>query len=358
MSRLDFSSIIRNLTGWIVKRTVIIACVLLCLGITFFSSYYVFSLKNEKTRAVSKNPQDMKPEYHFVVIAQSIDDPYWQSIRSGSQAAAEQYNVVAEFNGPRSTNIDEELQYLDIAIACRVDGIATHVLDEKKFTPLINKAIDIKIPVVTIENDAKDSKRISFVCTNGYKLGSEVGKLLASASGGEATVAIILNGYNENEENVAHNLRIAGFKDAIKEFPAVRIKTIKTTGDGFFSAEEVTKNILRDFPEVNAIMCTSSMDTIGVAQVVVDLNRVGQIIIVGNDDTTEVLRYVENDVICGTVVGNPYKTGFEAVKALVELKKTRMTSSYVDTGVQVVTKSNLPDYLLQTANKKESMATK
>ena len=358
MSRLNFNSIIRNLTGWLIKRFVIIICVLLCLCITFFSSYYVFNIKSEKSSAASKKSQNLKPEYHFVIIAQSTDDPYWQSIRSGSQAAAEQYNVVTEFNGPRSMNIDEELQYLDIAIACRVDGIATDVLDEKRFTPLINKAMDMNIPIVTIENDAKDSKRISFICTNGYKLGSEAGKLLAKASGGKAILAIILNGYNENEENVAHNLRVAGFKDAIREYPDISIKTIKTTSNGFFSAEEVTKNILQDFPDVNAIMCTSSMDTIGVAQVVVDLNRVGQITIVGNDDTTEVLRYVENDVICGTVVGNPYKTGFETIKALVELKKTMMTSSYVDTGVQVVTKSNLKDYTLQTANEKESMAQK
>jgi ribose transport system substrate-binding protein len=340
------------------KRSVIIACILLCLCITLFSSYYVIHLKSENISTASKKSQEAKPEYHFVVIAQSTDDPYWQSIRNGSQAAAEQYNVVAEFNGPRSTNIDEELQYLDIAIACRVDGIATHVLDEKRFTPLINKAIDKKIPVVTIENDAKDSKRISFICTNGYKLGSEAGKLLVKATGGEATAAIILNGYNENEENVAHNLRIAGFNDAVREFPGIALKTAKTTGNGFFSAEEVTKTILQDFPDVDAIMCTSSMDTIGVAQVVVDLNRVGTITIVGNDDTPEVLRYVENDVICGTVVGNPYKTGFETVKALVELKKTRMTSSYIDTGVQVVTKSNLKDYALQAENEKENMARK
>jgi ribonucleoside-diphosphate reductase alpha chain len=56
--------------------------------------------------------------------------------------------------------------------------------------------------------------------------------------------------------------------------------------------------------------------------------------------------------------GNPYKTGFETVKALVELKKTRMTSSYIDTGVQVVTKSNLKDYALQAENEKENMARK
>ena len=55
----------------------------------------------------------------------------------------------------RFTNLDEQMMYLDIAIASKVDGIVTHVLDEEKFTPLINRAVDSGIPVITVEAEAK-----------------------------------------------------------------------------------------------------------------------------------------------------------------------------------------------------------
>lgn len=286
-----------------------------------------------------------KPEYHFAIIAQNTDDPFWQSVNRGAVEAAREFNVAVEFNGPRFTNITEELQYLDIAIASKVDGIATHVLDESLFKPYIDKAVDKGIPVVTIENDVKESKRSSFIGTNSYMLGVEGGKLIAEATGGKAKVAVILNNYTESDENTSHNLRVSGFKDAVKKFPGIELKTIHTSKQGIFSAEEVTTNILNRFPDVNAILCTTSKDSVGAAQVVVDFNRVGAITIIGYDDIPDILRYVEKGVIFGTVASNPVDIGKETIKALVEIKKKHRTSAYIDTGVHVITSKNVAKYM-------------
>lgn len=308
-------------------------------GDKIFSENSISLLENKKN-----------PEYHFVVVAQTTDDPYWQSVKKGVFDAAKELNVAVEFNGPRFTNITEELQYLDIAIASRVDGIVTHVLDEKQFTPLIDKAVGLNIPVVTIDADAKNSKRQSFIGTNSYKLGFESGKMLAEAANGKAQVAVILNNYSDGGENVVQNLRFSGFREAIKDFPEIEIKTVQTSKMGIFSAEEVTQDILNKFPDVNAIYCTSSKDTLGAAQVVVDFNKVGDITIIGYDDLPQILRYVEKGVVYGTVVSDPVNMGYQSIKALVELKKKNRTSSYIDTGVHVVTRKNLDEYknMLQT----------
>jgi ribose transport system substrate-binding protein len=285
-----------------------------------------------------------KPKYHFAVIAQNTDDPFWQSVKKGCIQAADEYNAAIEFNGPRFTDIDQEIQYLNIAIASKVDGIVTHVLDEKTFTPLINKASDTGIPVVTIESDAKNSERKSYIGTNSYNLGTEAGKLAIQTIRGNSNIAIILNNYIAGGENVLQSLRVAGFQDALKSVPGAKISTIKTSSTGFFSAEEVTRTILINFPNVDTILCTSSKDTISVAQMIVDLNKVGQITIIGYDDAPEILRYIEKGVIYGTVVGNPVKSGYESIRALVEIKKNKMASSYIDTGVKALTIKNLSDY--------------
>lgn len=286
-----------------------------------------------------------KPEYHFVFIAQNTDDPFWQAVNKGVIEASNQLNVAVEFNGPRFTNIAEELQYLDIAIASKVDGIATHVLDEKLFEPYINKAVENNIPIITVENDVKSSKRFSFIGTNSYMLGVEGGKLLAEATGGKANVAVILNSYTDSSENTSHNLRIKGFKDAVKFYPEIQIKTIHTSRQGIFSAEEVTTNILSQYPDVNAILCTTTKDTVGAAQVVVDFNKVGSITIIGYDDIPDILSYVEKGVIYGTVASNPVSTGHAAIKALVEIKKKQRTSAYIDTGVHVITSKNVAEHI-------------
>ncbi|HHY63962.1 MAG TPA: sugar ABC transporter substrate-binding protein [Clostridiaceae bacterium] len=284
-----------------------------------------------------------RPEYHFSVIGQA-DDTFWQSVKEGCLAAAEEFNVAVEFNVPRFTNLEEQLMYLDIAIASKVDGIITHVLDEEKFTPLIDKAVDSGIPVITIEAEAKESKRNAYVGTNTFNLGREAGKLVLEAKGEKANIAIILSDYIDGAVNVPQNLRIAGTKDTLKDMPGMTIKTFSSS-TGFFSAEEVTRRILIDYPEIDTIICTSSKDTISAAQIIVDLNKVGQITLIGYDDAPEILRYIEKGVIYGTVVANPYEIGYESIKTMIEIKKDRMTTIYVDTGAKVVTYSNIGDYI-------------
>ncbi len=286
-----------------------------------------------------------KPDYHFTVIAPSSYDSFWNDVKKGAYKAAKEFNVAVEFNSPRFTNLEEELQYLNIAIASNVDGIATHVLDEAMFTPVINTAMKNNIPVVTIESDAKKSDRIAYIGNNNYQVGNVGGKLVADATGGKAKVAIILNGYSSELGDVSQNLQVTGFKDAVKAYSGkVDVAAVRISGMGIFSAGEIANELITNNPQINAIFCTNPSDTLGVTQMVVDLNKVGKIKIIGYGSYPEVLRYIEKDVIYGSVVSNPADMGYRAIKSLVEIKKTQRTSAYIDTGVYAVTKDNLSSF--------------
>lgn len=326
------------------KKISAIGVSILFLAFTFLITYSLGYFQINLTQAKADNKVAQKAEYHFAVILQNTDDSFWQSVKEGCSEAAKTLHAAVEFNAPRFTNLDEQLKYLNIAIASRVDGIITHVLDGERFTALIDKAYEANIPVITIEDDAKNSKRMAYVGTNTYNLGVESGKLVLQSTGYYANVAVILNNYIVGSENVPQNLRVAGLKDALKDTPSVNILTVQSSSTGFLSAEEVTRKILNQYPGVNTIVCTNAKDTISVAQIIVDLNKVGQINIIGYDDSPEILRYIEKGVIFGTVVANPYEIGYESIRSMVEIKKNRMTSSYVDTGAKVVTKANLDEY--------------
>ncbi|NLY42948.1 MAG: sugar ABC transporter substrate-binding protein [Clostridiaceae bacterium] len=331
------------------KKPFIIKMIVLFLFIIFgfvYSISYLHYIENSILLIIDNESkkQVKNPEYHFMVICHNMDDPYWKLIREGVWQASQDFNVAVELNGPQFTNADEELKYLDIAIASKVDGIATHVLNENQFRPLINKAVNLGIPVVTIVSDAEKSKRQAFVGTNSYKLGTEGGKLIAKATNGKAKVAVILNDYGDISGSAAQDLNFSGFKDEIKSYPDIEIVEIKSSEVGVLGAEEVTQDILNRYPMVNAIYCTQAKYTLGAAQVVVDMNKVGEIVIVGYGELPEILRYVENGVIYGTLVGDIRKIGYESIKSLVEIKKTGRTSSYVDTGVCVITRENIANY--------------
>lgn len=302
------------------------------------ASGVLYWLQQEETSVEQTNP-----EYHFYFIGQNSVDPVWKEVRQGIESAAKEYNVAVEFNSPRFNNPQEELKYLDIAVLSKVDGIITHAANGGQFRELINRAYSKDIPVVTIETDDNNSDRSTFVGTNSFLLGQEAAKLMIKAINGEANIAIIVS--NDIEvDALSENLKLNGFLSTIKEYPNMQIIKIFTSKMGILSAEEITQTIISSYPEVDAILTTNSVDTLGAVQVIIDQNQVGNITLIGYGDTESILRYIRNGIIYGTVMSDPYRMGYESLKTLVDIKKDNNASTFIDTGVKIITKENLNEF--------------
>ncbi|MTI47136.1 substrate-binding domain-containing protein [Sporosalibacterium faouarense] len=307
---------------------------LILIAILIFVLFFI----NDESTNISAN----KPKHHFYFIGQNQVDPYWKNIRKGIEDASNKYNVVFEYNSPRFTNSDEETMFLDIAISSNVDGIIANGVNTDKFTELIREAFYKQIPIITIENDNKNSKRSTFVGANSYLLGEEAGRLMAKATKGKANIAIIVNNDN-NKNSINHNLRINGFLSIIKNYKNMEVVDIYTSELGILSAEEITQSIIND-KNIDAIYTTNTVDTIGSAQLIVDLNKVEKIKLIGYGDTDEIARYIEKGIIYGTVMSDPYKIGYESVKTLLDIKENNRVTTFIDTGIEVITKENLSEY--------------
>jgi len=66
--------------------------------------------------------------------------------------------------------------------------------------------------------------------------------------------------------------------------------------------------------------------------------------LIGYGDTAEIVRYIEKGIIYGTVMSDPYKMGYESVKALLSIKQNDRVTTFIDTGIEVITKEKLSDY--------------
>lgn len=318
-----------------IKNNVILILMILIAALSIF----LYKLQRIDEPIFAKSP-----EYHFYMVAQNSVDPFWKEVKMGAMDAAKYYNVAVEFNAPKFNNVQEELQYLDIAMLSKVDGIITHVSSDIEFTNLIDEAYKQGIPVITIENDAKDSKRQSYIGTNSFQLGEEAGKLMIKAAKGKANIAVIVS--NDYQiDTVSQNLKINGFLNAIKDYPDMKVVKVYTSKLGTLSAEEITQSIVSGNQNIDAIYTTDSVDTIGTAQVIVDFNKVGNIVIIGYGDTPDILRYIDKGIIYGTVMSDPYKMGYESVRSMVEIKDKNNISTFVDTGVNIITKRNLDEYV-------------
>ncbi len=324
---------VKNLLRFIGKHSILILSILIALT----SGFLFWVLREEREMIISK------PRYHFYFITQNSVDPLWKEVRQGAESAARQLDVAVEFNHPRFNNPQEELKYLDIAVSSYVDGIITHVSSGLDFTGLINKAYDRGIPVVTIENDDNESNRRAFIGTNSYQLGKAAADLMIKGTGGKAQIAIIVSSGLELD-NASQNLKLNGFLSTIKAYPEMKVVKTYTSQMGILSAEEIAQSVISSQHGIDAIFTTSSVDTVGTAQVIVDHNRVGSYVLVGYGDTKAILRYIDMGIIYGTVMSDPYRIGYESVRAMMDIKEKNNVSTFIDTGVKIITKGNLAEY--------------
>src|SRR5271165_1192102 len=120
-----------------------------------------------------------EPEEHYVFIASNINLPYWQEAQAGLVDAAKQMGVKADFEGPDKFDPKEELDAFQKAVSSKPAGIMVSVSRPELFHDAINAAIAVGVPVLTVDSDAPDTKRILFVGTDNFRAGQESAKRMA-----------------------------------------------------------------------------------------------------------------------------------------------------------------------------------
>ncbi len=277
----------------------------------------------------------------FAFVSPLVGHPYWVTVEDGVKAGSEAYGVDTMYAGPTEINIDEQIKSIETAIASKVDGILTMALDPAAFGPVIQKAADAGIPVVTIDTDAPESPRSYYAGTSQFSAGQEAGKAMIAATGGQANIGIItgaINAANLNE-------RIDGFMDAIKDEAGMKVLVTEPSDTDLLKATEKAQSMLQTYPEMNAIFGVSATDVQGAAKVVIERDLVGEIALVGFDDMEDTLTYIKDDVVYGTIVQKPYEMGRIGIELLYQINEgTAPEETVIDTGVTTVTKDNVDNY--------------
>jgi len=325
---------------YILLPAVLVLLILIITSIIYYSINSALASVNNNARMIVPEKQ---PVYHFAMICENVEESFWLSIKKGVEQASKDYNVAVEFNWPNSSNTDEQLKHMEMAIASRVDGIIAYVWDEQKAGEIIDRAVDQGIPVITIGSDAKNSKRAAFVGVNTYSYGVQLGRMLLAATGEHGDVVVLVSN-DQLGGTVAQNLTISGMKDALKSYPRINLTAIEYDHSDFLGIEDTIKEVLTNRPKLDAIVCTNAKDTTVVAQRLIDLNKVGYKII-GYGDTPEILRYIDNDVVFGTVTASHEQMGYNAIRALVDIKQKGRTSAFFTVNTHIITKENVSEYL-------------
>lgn len=286
------------------------------------------------------SPANAPKRYRFALIPKSLDIPVFNYANEGAQQKAKALgDVDVEYRGPDHADGLKQKEILESFITQRVDGIAISVTDATFLTSTIDKAVDAGIPVVTWDSDAPTSKRFAFYGVDDYKSGQIMGEQTAKLLNGKGTVAFITSlGAN----NLAR--RLDGAKEALAKYPGIKIiETYDIQEDGVKCAAMIASGTNR-YPDLGAWISVGGWPVF-TANALTPVNpaKTKFVSFDTNPPAPDLLRAGKVQVLLGQKY---FGWGSQPVQLLYDyIHGKKPANPIIDSGVDVVTKDNLDQYL-------------
>lgn len=316
--------------------------------------------------ASCQKPYHQETERYFMIAA-NITLPYWQEAKAGFTDSARALGVKAEFTGPDSYSPQEELEAFQKAIEKNSSGILVSPARPDLFKDAIDAAIKSEIPVICVDSDAPDSRRVLFIGTDNYRAGIESGRQMAELLHGKGSVILIsIPGQLNLDE------RVRGVEEALRKYPGIKIThTLDDKGDPRSANDQISVLLEgggKKKEQIDGILCLEASGGPGAAEALHRLNMDGKIPIVAMDKNPETLDFISQGVISATFAQKPYTMSYYGLRFLDDLHhnivhefkdwRTAPASplpSRVDTGTALVDKNNLAAFRAAEVSRKKPL---
>ncbi len=295
------------------------------------------------------------PTETYILVTANTKVPYWQNAVTGLKDIAREMKVKTELMGPDTYDTRAEHDEFVKAVSLKPSGIMISASDANMLAPDINSAIAQGVPVITIDSDAPNSKRLFFVGTDNYNAGMLGGQLLVKLLKDKGNVAVFTM---PNQSNLSE--RLHGYQSAIESHPGIKItQIIDIRGDptvAFDSAKQIVDN---KASKIDAFVCLEAIACPEAGEVVSRTDVSGKLVIIAMDTDQRTLTLIQKGVISATIAQKPYTMAYYGVKLLDEVHHDPPKSltadfaqdsyaplpTFVDTGTFIVDKDNVAKFL-------------
>ncbi len=274
----------------------------------------------------------------IAVIPKGTSHFFWQSVHAGAETAAKEAGVEIMWKGPEhEIDYAAQINIVEDAINRRVDGIVLAPTHKDALVPIVERAQRENIPVAIFDSGIGTENYVSYIATNNLQGGAVAAERLAEKLGGKGKVAIL----GVKAGSVSTDQREQGFQDTIKKYPGIEIVAFQYgDADRARSLDRAT-DILTAHPELNGFFASNESSTVGVVQALKQKGLAGKVILVGFDSSPNLIDDLKAGAIDSLVLQNPFKIGYESVKAMVAKLNGQTPPRVIDTGVKLLSKDNL-----------------
>jgi rhamnose transport system substrate-binding protein len=229
--------------------------------------------------------------------------------KGGDEAARELGNVELIYTGPTTTTAEGQIETVNSLIAQRVNAIAITANDPDALVPILKRAMQRGITVVSWDSTVAEAGRQAYLAAaTPEQIGEMLAKLAAAPIGSKGEIAIL----STTPTAANQNSWIAAMKPALSQYPGLKLVATVYGEDLADRSYRETVALLQSHPEIKMIVAPTSIGIVASAQAVEDQHKTGQVWVTGLGLPSELAGHVKAGSVHSFAIWNPIDLGYGA----------------------------------------------
>ncbi|WP_320128679.1 substrate-binding domain-containing protein [uncultured Sphaerochaeta sp.] len=264
-----------------------------------------------------ETPKGDKP--YEIAIVVKLEHPWFDDMKIGIQEAAKELGVNAYMLAPAEADAAQQVALIESCIAKGVDAISVVPNDPAALEPVLKKAQDAGI--IVISHEAASAQNVSFdiEAFDNAVMGRRFIDDIVKFGGESGNYAFFVG-------NLTAETHMERFKAAIayqkEKYPNWHLLTPTPLVDNenTQTAYEKTLELIATYGDkLNAIVTCAAASPVGVAQALREKNMVGKVVSVGSSVPSMVKPYIEDGSVSAISLWRPADAGYVQVWLAKEL---------------------------------------
>ena len=279
-------------------------------------------------------------DIYVPIVSKGFQHQFWQAVRSGAEAKAEELNMTVNFDGPPSeSDVAIQVDMLEAEYQRNPDAVCFAALDTQAALPTLEKLAADGIPVIAFDSGVDGDIPITTAATDNVAAAALAADKMAEAIGGAGKVGVIVH---DSTSRTGIDRR-DGFLNRVAEaYPEIEIIGPDYGAGEHQKSTDIALGMLTANPDMAGFFGANEGSAVGVINAV-DQLALEDLVVIGYDSGQFQIDAINSGLMLGAVQQNPVGIGAKCVEAAAMALQGLEVPPNIDTGFLWADASNIDD---------------
>lgn len=253
----------------------------------------------------------------IALVVKALGIGFFEAAAKGAEeAAAELGNVEVIYTGPTDTTAEGQIEVINALIAQQVDAIAVSANDTDALVPVLKKAMQRGITVISWDSGvAVEGRELHLNPSSNPLIGNMIIKLAADELPEGGKVAVL----SATTTSTNQNTWIAEMNKVMGNYEGIEVVGTVYGDDLADKSYREATGLMQTYPDLDAIIAPTSVGIVAAARAVEDAGKVGQVNVTGLGLPSEMAGAIESGASKSFAIWNPIDLGYSATMLAYQL---------------------------------------